>query len=62
MVSAASYASVAVIPILTLLVAPAPLRIQVVTGGHPYGTSFYKVFEDADDLRWEHAVSNHEAL
>ena len=41
---------------------PAPLRLLVVTGGHEYSTSFYTVFEGADDLVWKHAVSNHEAL
>src|SRR5581483_9840897 len=40
---------------------PAPLRLLVVTGGHDYPTSFYTVFEGAADLRWRHAVSNHEA-
>jgi len=33
-----------------------------VTGGHEYPTTFYTVFEGADDLRWDHAVSNHEAF
>jgi type 1 glutamine amidotransferase len=41
--------------------APSPLRLLVVTGGHPYPTTFYTVFEGADDLHWEHAVSNHMA-
>ena len=41
--------------------APPPLRLLVVTGGHPYATTFYTVFEGADDLHWEHALSNHEA-
>ncbi len=39
-----------------------PLRLLVVTGGHEYPTTFYTVFEGAEDLRWEHAVSNHEAF
>jgi type 1 glutamine amidotransferase len=39
-----------------------PLRLLVVTGGHPYATSFYTIFEGYDDLRWDHAVSNHEAF
>lgn len=38
-----------------------PLRLLVVTGGHPYATTFYTVFEGADDLHWVHALSNHEA-
>jgi type 1 glutamine amidotransferase len=42
--------------------APPPLRLLVVTGGHPYATTFYTVFEGADDLHWEHALSNHEAF
>ena len=41
---------------------PAPLRLLVVTGGHDYSTTFYTVFEGADDLNWTHAVSNHEAF
>jgi len=39
-----------------------PLRLLVVTGGHDYPTSFYTVFEGSEDLRWDHAVSNHEAF
>ena len=39
-----------------------PLRLLVVTGGHEYPTTFYTVFEGADDLHWDHAVSNHEAF
>ena len=42
--------------------APPPLRLLVVTGGHPYATTFYTVFEGADDLQWDHAVSNHDAF
>jgi hypothetical protein len=42
--------------------APPPLRLLVVTGGHEYPTTFYTVFEGAEDLRWEHAVSNHAAF
>jgi type 1 glutamine amidotransferase len=42
--------------------APPPLRLLVVTGGHPYATTFYTVFEGADDLHWDHAVSNHDAF
>ncbi len=42
--------------------APEPLRLLVVTGGHEYPTTFYTVFEGAADLRWTHAVSNHEAF
>jgi type 1 glutamine amidotransferase len=38
-----------------------PLRVLVVTGGHPYATTFYTVFEGADDIHWDHALSNHEA-
>ena len=38
-----------------------PLRLLVVTGGHAYATTFYTLFEGADDLRWTHALSNHEA-
>jgi type 1 glutamine amidotransferase len=41
---------------------PPPLRLLVVTGGHPYATTFYTVFEGADDLHWVHVTSNHEAF
>ena len=41
---------------------PPPLRALVVTGGHEYATTFYTVFEGADDLKWTHALSNHEAF
>ena len=41
--------------------APPPLRTLVVTGGHPYDTTFYSVFEGSDDIHWVHALSNHEA-
>ena len=41
--------------------AAGPVRALVVTGGHEYPTSFYTVFEQ-DDLAWDHAVSNEEAL
>jgi hypothetical protein len=40
---------------------PPPLRVLVVTGGHSYATTFYTIFEGADDLHWNHALSNHEA-
>lgn len=39
--------------------APAPPRLLVVTGGHEYETSFYKLF---DDFRWTHAASNEAAF
>jgi len=39
-----------------------PLRLLVVTGGHEYPTTFYTLFEGADGLHWDHAVSNHEAF
>jgi len=39
-----------------------PIQLLVVTGGHEYPTTFYTVFEGADDLHWDHAVSNHEAF
>lgn len=38
--------------------APA-LRTLVVTGGHPFETSFYGLFEGFD---WTHAIMNHEAF
>jgi type 1 glutamine amidotransferase len=41
---------------------PPPLRVLVVTGGHEYPTTFYTVFEGADDLHWDHALSNHAAF
>lgn len=42
--------------------APPPLRLLVVTGGHEYSTTFYTVFDGANDLHWEHALSNHAAF
>jgi type 1 glutamine amidotransferase len=41
---------------------PPPLRTLVVTGGHSYPATFYTVFEGAQDLHWDHALSNHEAF
>lgn len=38
------------------------LRILVVTGGHPYETSFYSVFDGIDNIIWDHASSNAEAF
>jgi len=34
------------------------MRVLVVTGGHPYNTSFYSVFEGYADISWDHAPSN----
>ena len=39
-----------------------PLRLLVVTGGHDYPTSFYPLFENPKEFRWDHATSNHEAF
>jgi len=39
-----------------------PLRLLVVTGGHSYPTTFYSLFEGAEDMRWDHVVSNHDAF
>jgi hypothetical protein len=38
------------------------VRCLVVTGGHDYPTSFYRVFEGAEEVQWDHAVSNHAAF
>lgn len=40
----------------------APLRLLVVTGGHDYPTSFYALFDEPANFRWDHATSNHEAF
>jgi len=39
-----------------------PVRVQVVTGGHGYPTSFYTLFEGYDDIAWSHAFSPKEAF
>lgn len=39
-----------------------PLRILVVTGGHPVPTSFYTLFEGYDDIVWDHATSDEAAF
>jgi type 1 glutamine amidotransferase len=41
---------------------PDSVRVLVVTGGHPYDTSFYTLFEGYPDVRWTHAFSNTEAF
>jgi type 1 glutamine amidotransferase/DNA-binding beta-propeller fold protein YncE len=38
-----------------------PLRLLVVTGGHEYPTTFYKLFDDPR-FHWTHAVSSEEAF
>ncbi len=38
------------------------VRVLVVTGGHPYETSFYEVFASQADIRWSHATSPAEAF
>ncbi len=37
------------------------LKVAVVTGGHDYETSFYRVFEQPG-IRWDHFVSNEQAF
>jgi type 1 glutamine amidotransferase len=37
-------------------------RVLVVTGGHPYPTSFYSLFEGYDDMAWSHAFSQTQAF
>ncbi|MCL4401250.1 MAG: ThuA domain-containing protein, partial [Acidobacteria bacterium] len=37
------------------------VRVLVVTGGHPYPTSFYSLFEGYSDIRWSHATTLAEA-
>jgi type 1 glutamine amidotransferase len=42
--------------------APAdPVRVLVATGGHPYPTAFYTLFEGHDDIAWDHAMTQREA-
>jgi len=38
------------------------VRVLAVTGGHPYPTSFYTLFEGYDDIAWSHATSPKEAF
>jgi len=38
------------------------LRVLVVTGGHPYPTDFYSLFEGYGDIRWSHAPTQAEAF
>jgi len=35
---------------LLVPLAAAPIRVQIVTGGHPHSLSFYSIFEGRDDL------------
>ena len=37
-----------------------PLHVLVATGGHPYPTAFYTLFEGHDDLAWQHATTQRE--
>ena len=39
-----------------------PVRILAVTGGHPYPTGFYTLFEGYDDIVWSHATTPAEAF
>lgn len=34
-----------------------PARVLVATGGHPYPTAFYTLFEGYDDIVWQHATT-----
>lgn len=38
-----------------------PVRILVATGGHPFPTAFYTLFEGYEDLQWQHATTQREA-
>ncbi len=38
------------------------MRVLVVTGGHPYPTSLYTLFEGYEDVVWSHATSPQEAF
>jgi hypothetical protein len=37
-----------------------PLRVLVATGGHPYPTAFYTLFEGYEDIAWQHATTQRE--
>jgi type 1 glutamine amidotransferase len=39
-----------------------PVRVLVATGGHPYPTAFYTLFEGYDDIVWQHATTQREAF
>ena len=49
---------------LSATLAPAnmqpPLRVLVATGGHPYPTAFYTLFEGYEDIAWQHATTQRE--
>ena len=38
-----------------------PVRVLVATGGHPFPSAFYTLFEGYDDLVWQHATSLRDA-
>jgi len=38
------------------------VRVLVATGGHPYPTAFYSLFDGYTDVRWTHATSQTEAF
>ncbi len=38
------------------------IRVLVVTGGHSYDSSFYRVFDSFPDVTWSHATSQKEAF
>ncbi len=38
-----------------------PVRLLVATGGHPFPTAFYTLFEGYDDIVWQHATTLREA-
>jgi type 1 glutamine amidotransferase len=49
----------AVAPAAQANVAP-PVRVLVATGGHPYPTAFYTLFEGHEDVAWQHATTQRE--
>jgi type 1 glutamine amidotransferase len=40
---------------------PGAIRVLLVTGGHSFDTDFYTVFNDFDEIVWDHRTSNEEA-
>lgn len=39
-----------------------PVRVLVVTGGHPFPTAFYSLFEGYQDIAWAHATTPADAF
>lgn len=49
-----SLALAAAVPCLSQQSGSDPIRVLIVTGGHPFDPSLFQVFEGQPDIRWEH--------